>query len=279
MTKGTMEKRWKEHCYASKLNKANNYFYNALNLYGVDNWVHEILVDGITEYEKAQELERYYIKMYDTFENGYNTTYGGEGVRGYVYSEEEKMYMSKERRNRNGNKIYSFYNPELDMLEKDIHPMDLANKYNIFPGNVWYVVNHKSYQAEGWYLWKGDDHKYTNKTEFELESDKYGIVVGNLTSIAKSYNVCRKMLARVLSGRVVECNGWTLPGNQHLIAEARKLTYVTAYDSISNEELCIYPSVASAAIAYGVTPKVIKSRCRKEINTVVKGALFKYTYQ
>ena len=280
LTKKSIEQRWKEHCYASKnRNNSNNYFYNAISLYGESAWESTVLVKNITTYEEAQNQEKYYILKYDTFENGYNTTYGGEGVHGYVYTDEHKKEISIERRNRKGNKLYSFYNPELNILELDIHIMDLSAKYNIAAGNLWYVIKHKSLQAEGWYLWKGREHSYTNKVEFSFEHEVYGAVVGTLTAIAKQYNVCRKALARILNGKVLEYSGWTLPGNQHLIPEVRKYRYVTAYDSITGADLCIYPTVAAAAGSYNVTPKVIKSRCQNVNNTPVNGVLFKYTYK
>lgn len=85
-------RRWKNG-YGYKPDKNANQniaFWNAIQKYGWDNFDHIILVNNVTE-EKAKELERYYIKKYETFigffsnpkeRKGYNSTLGGEGTCG-----------------------------------------------------------------------------------------------------------------------------------------------------------------------------------------------------
>ena len=53
--------------------------YNAIMKYGWDNIRHEILVDDIPK-EKAQELEKKLIAEFDSIQNGYNVSVGGEGT-------------------------------------------------------------------------------------------------------------------------------------------------------------------------------------------------------
>lgn len=68
------EKRWES---------GNGYrgcvFFNAVQKYGWDNIVHEILLTGLTR-EEAEEKERYYIALFRTMDSrfGYNCTSGGE---------------------------------------------------------------------------------------------------------------------------------------------------------------------------------------------------------
>ncbi len=52
-------------------------FYKAIKKYGWDNISHEILEEGLTK-EQACEKEIAYIKQYDSFNNGYNASAGGE---------------------------------------------------------------------------------------------------------------------------------------------------------------------------------------------------------
>lgn len=54
------------------------YFAQAINKYGWDNFSHEILEEGITTQEEANQRESYWINFYDSFNNGYNLTLGGE---------------------------------------------------------------------------------------------------------------------------------------------------------------------------------------------------------
>lgn len=79
LTQNTPLHRWKEHISAAK-NGSPYHFHRAIRLYGPDNWELEILATDIHVLETAIELEKYYISKEDTFENGYNSTIGGEGV-------------------------------------------------------------------------------------------------------------------------------------------------------------------------------------------------------
>lgn len=51
-------------------------FYNAIQKYGWDNFEHIILEKGLT-LEQANKREQYYIKIYNSINNGYNIKIGG----------------------------------------------------------------------------------------------------------------------------------------------------------------------------------------------------------
>ena len=55
-------------------------FGKAITKYGWSNFTHEILEVGIETLTMAQEREKYYIKFFDSFKNGYNSTEGGDSV-------------------------------------------------------------------------------------------------------------------------------------------------------------------------------------------------------
>ena len=78
-TKLSVEERWKYHKRASRdKNKIQYKFYKAINEIGIDNFYYEILENNILE-EKLEEKEVYYISLYNSFKNGYNSTPGGKG--------------------------------------------------------------------------------------------------------------------------------------------------------------------------------------------------------
>lgn len=72
--------------------KNNAHFFNAIQKYGWGNITHEILYDGLSEYE-ACEAEKRLIEKYDSSNptKGYNNTLGGEHGK---FSEESKKRMS-----------------------------------------------------------------------------------------------------------------------------------------------------------------------------------------
>lgn len=70
-------------------------FYPAITKYGWDNFEHTILETGLTK-EEANAAEIKYIAMYDSFNNGYNNTIGGDGggMRGKKQTEHSKHKSS-----------------------------------------------------------------------------------------------------------------------------------------------------------------------------------------
>ena len=88
------EERWKKDGYGYKKQS----FYNAILKYGWDNFEHIILEDGLTCSE-ANEKEKEYIEKFDSYSNGYNNSYGGDGTNGFLWSEERKKKMVETRIN------------------------------------------------------------------------------------------------------------------------------------------------------------------------------------
>lgn len=77
ITTHSLEHRKKIHIRDSK--RIDTYFYRAIRKYGKDNFTWEV-IDRAESKEELSELEKYYIKLYDSFDNkekGYNTTSGG----------------------------------------------------------------------------------------------------------------------------------------------------------------------------------------------------------
>jgi len=76
----------------------DNKFYRAVRKYGWEQFIYGI----IEEYEVdfLVEKEIYYIDYYDTYNNGYNSTIGGEGVCGCSPSEETRKKQSISAKNR-----------------------------------------------------------------------------------------------------------------------------------------------------------------------------------
>lgn len=62
--------------------------------YGVDNFTFEIL-QVENDSEKRKELEKYYIKYYDSYENGYNCTIGGDGSLRNKLTEQDVIEIRK----------------------------------------------------------------------------------------------------------------------------------------------------------------------------------------
>lgn len=78
-------------------------FYNAVLKYGWQNFQYYWLQDVINPYE-LDECQKRWIKIYDSFNNGYNCDEGGGGRLGYSHSEETKIKISKANKGKSINK-------------------------------------------------------------------------------------------------------------------------------------------------------------------------------
>lgn len=73
--------------------------------YGPENFMYEVLLrNQYSDIEAAtldlNKWETYYIGYYDTYKNGYNSTLGGDGSRGYTQSVEALQKISKSLKGR-----------------------------------------------------------------------------------------------------------------------------------------------------------------------------------
>ena len=79
LTTQTLEYSWSRHLTEGRNIKNNKHLYKAMRKYGEHNFVIE-QIDESNDFAELGELERKYIKMYDSTnaEKGYNLTAGGE---------------------------------------------------------------------------------------------------------------------------------------------------------------------------------------------------------
>jgi group I intron endonuclease len=96
-TKKTIAERFSNHTAAAK-NKCNRYLYDAMNHYGYDNFIIEIIEDNIQK-ENIDAREIYWIATLNTIAPfGYNMTKGGGG--GYTlesWDEDRKKRLYKQQ--------------------------------------------------------------------------------------------------------------------------------------------------------------------------------------
>lgn len=81
------EKRYKAHLKAAQ-NGSQLHFPRALRKYGIDNFDYKVVWGQYMPIEYAKDnlnyWEKYYINVFDSYNNGYNMTAGGEGGNGHA---------------------------------------------------------------------------------------------------------------------------------------------------------------------------------------------------
>ena len=91
-TTKTIYYRWYHHCYDAIKVNLNFKFYNAIRKYGIECWILETL-EEIEDVNLLNEREIYWINYYNTFNNGYNSSSGGNQKT--LYSEETRKKHSE----------------------------------------------------------------------------------------------------------------------------------------------------------------------------------------
>lgn len=79
-TSRTIETRWKEHLLSYQNESKKRYkLYAAMNKYGAESFSIEKIEECSAD--KLDEREKYWIQKFDSYNNGYNMTIGGEGIQ------------------------------------------------------------------------------------------------------------------------------------------------------------------------------------------------------
>lgn len=98
----SLEKRFFEHIYRATKTDSNTKFYNSIKKYGIENFKIELIQE--CDLNVIYEIEKKHITELDTYHNGLNSTFGGEGCLGYIHSPEIRRKISKSVKEGNSHK-------------------------------------------------------------------------------------------------------------------------------------------------------------------------------
>ena len=117
-SKENPKNRWKNgHGY-----RYNEYFWNAIQKYGWNNFSHEILSTNLTIRDACQ-AEMDYIKLFNCKSpNGYNNSYGGDGHDGHAVTQEARKKISEANKGRLAGENNPMYgkNPYANKTEEEM---------------------------------------------------------------------------------------------------------------------------------------------------------------
>jgi hypothetical protein len=85
------------HLAALAINKVHYALYSALRKHNIDNFVVTCLISNMPK-EVLNNLEIEFIRIFDSFKNGYNMTMGGEGLFGYTFKPEVRKRISEKKK-------------------------------------------------------------------------------------------------------------------------------------------------------------------------------------
>lgn len=126
-TRYTVEFRWRQHQHK----KDNTHFHLAIAKYGADSFTVETLEE--CEIADMDSREIFYIAKFDTYNNGYNSSTGGDGMMGHSrvltddkYDEIKGLYLS----GFSSNKIADLYKVDKATIQKLLKAMGVKLRSN-----------------------------------------------------------------------------------------------------------------------------------------------------
>lgn len=276
---GNNGEKYKPH---EKENK-NRHFWNAICQYGWDDFTHEILETELSV-DEANEREKYYIQKYDSYNNGYNSTLGGEGRLGNKQSLETRKKMSRTRTGMKHSKEHNEHIRDAQICKRPVicletgkiysNPRECAADINTGFREVLAICKGKHLTLKGYHFQYADE-KIQTIEEIESKRKKHGhmraIKCVETGEIYESAAECARKNGLTHSPIQKSCKRYVPAGGKHYIyADDTTPTDVILKDkrtSVGHKVRCIeldkvFDSVKECSQYFKVNPPVICSHCK-----------------
>lgn len=263
-----LQVRWARHVISAR-NKADNYvFHNAINKYGPENFITEVL-----EYctpEELNEREKYYIELYNSLvPNGYNIRLGGDDCgRKAIY--QLNLY---------DNKIVAKYASITEAsieIQGDVSVIAKASKNHRATayGYRWRLVDNYDASEE-----IDSNYHLVGRPVYQLDIHKKQIIKKYNSSIEaiRELNLCQSSFSQCVTGVNKTCGGygWCYVEEYDYYVYPTLTKQVVQIDKNTNSVIKIWNSVKEAADSLGVDVSCIRAVCNGRQKTS-KG--FKWRY-
>jgi group I intron endonuclease len=182
------DSRFPRRIYFHKYNYPNTdfKFYRAIRKYGWDNFEWEIIYQSNDKDYTKNIMENYFIEEYDSYLNGYNSTFGGEGTFGYIRSQEEKDFISGMISKRNKGRLWFNNGIENKFCHSPPDESWKKGRINQKPttkGNKWYNNGKEQLLTktppEGWFEGMLPKPPVTEETRKKMSKNNKGRIPWN----------------------------------------------------------------------------------------------------
>lgn len=158
--------RFKAHIANYKQNRYDTPLYRAINKYGFENFEYYIeeSIEETLEKEalknKLDELEKYYIQKYDSYNHGYNQTLGGDyGVLGYKMTPKqlEKIRTGANKVHEDGRNTVYIYDSVNDSIQSFPTMRILADSLGLNFKSIGNAYRNETYYLRRYLLARSED--------------------------------------------------------------------------------------------------------------------------
>lgn len=211
-TKRSLKERKREHL--RDMHKCKYYFYNALNKYGEENFIWEVIDKALTPKE-LNEKEKYWIDYYKSYDDkfGYNSTLGGEATwfDNHKYTNEQRDDLSLA----NGGRWFLIYNIKGEFIGRYLNINRYCKENKITTSHFHICLNHKRVSVKGLIPIYEDEFteellldkisKYQPKNNNEFEVFKDDVLIGRYSikkEVANLLKIPQSKITDCLNGRL-----------------------------------------------------------------------------
>lgn len=254
------KRRFQQHKHLGYGNQDNKVLYYAINKYGINNFTFEIIESQVENYN---ERERYWIKYYDSYENGYNETEGGENPPLNIRE----------------NSPFATHTEEDVTKVKDLilHTDKTFKEIAIQTGYDSSTIE----RINKGILWNDSDRKYPLRPGLAAKKDRSELIIDDLLNstlsqkeIAKKYNCSRTTVTAINNGQ-----NFFNPNLKYPLRK-RKQNYdytknICMVDKNTNQILNVFKSISEAGHFLGTSGQTI-TRCLKGEQKTAYGYKWKY---
>jgi len=214
-TVNSLNSRKSQHQFASRKNRSNSYFHNALRKYGTENFIWEEIQHYKTE-EELIKAECEFIKFYNSKSpNGYNLTDGGEGISGYKHTEETKQLLRE---------LILNNNPMNNMDTQKIH---LQKVRELAKSDYWIEAHN-----EGCYKARSELLVISPSNEVQI--------IKGVTEFCEKQNLLQAKMSEVSNGNRKFTKWWKC---FHTDNEKRALAWINYIKNFSSSSPAIYVKI------------------------------------
>lgn len=158
-TKHTLEKRWSQHVNGALKTLCNRKFYNSIRSHGVECWKKEI-IEEVENVNIGKEKEIFYIDFFNTYDQGYNSTKGGDGNNGIIMNEESNRKRSLALKGKKKSKEHA------EKLRSRRHTEETKNKIS---------ESHKG-KKKPWVIWTPERIRKRSISRRALNEEQYDLI-------------------------------------------------------------------------------------------------------
>lgn len=155
-TTKSLNHRFSEHLYRCFKTGYKSKLYNSMKKYGQENFTIELIEE--CDLNIIYETEKKYVKLYDSYDNGLNSTFGGEGCLGYTHSPEIRQKISENTKNGNSHRGKTYKDLYGDKEEEERKKRRMSVKQG------WETMSDKD-----------KENRVNNIKENKRKNSKYGI--------------------------------------------------------------------------------------------------------